>query len=334
MKSWKRLLVMGTVLTTTFSAGVFAEDVIQRVDAYLRPDFNVVLDGKSIQLESPALLYSDTTYLPAKELGNLFGANIIWKDTSKTLFINSRINPEQNAVDQDQTIEEFKFRSPYSVKVNYLGAEYPLMLAYANDDSTIRNNLIYYRLSDVRRMGIDTNGLKKSKERLTGALYISESEMKKRLKQMPTPISYGSERYLIAGEVNTNKIKALQTHVKDNLSTRIANNTQYPVLFTNTPIMIEKLETDNMYEYLYYQTRSGTTSVGTTFNVNHYISTKLILTKMEEKVKDGTLDGSDHYTVNSYGFTDLDEQLERDIVRKEDEAQKAKDEEAIQNAKN
>jgi hypothetical protein len=319
MKSWKRMLIMGTLLTTTFSAGVFAEDVLQRVDAYLRPDFNVVLDGKPIQLESPTLMYADKSYLPVKELGNLFGANIIWKDSTKTIFINSRINSEQPIVENDQTIEEFKFRKPYSIKVNYLGAEYPLMLAYADEGTNSRNNLIYYRLSDVRKMGIDTSGLKQSKEKLTGALYISESEMKKRLKQMPTPINAGTERYVIAGEVNINKIKALQTHVKDNMSTRTAD-----INFSSTPIMIEKMEADNMYEYLFYQTRSNSK-----FTLNHFISTKLILSKMEEKLEDG----SDGYTINTYGWTDLDEQLEREIIRKEDEARKAKDEEAIQNEK-
>ncbi|NHN28512.1 hypothetical protein [Paenibacillus agricola] len=323
MKPWKRMLIMGTLLTTTFSAGVFAEDVLQRVDAYLRPDFNVVLDGKPVQLESPALIYGGNSYLPVKELGVLFGATTIFKDSTKTIFINSRINPEQPVVGIDQTIEEFKFKSPYSIKVNYLGAEYPLMLAYVDEGTNNRSNLIYYRLSDVRKMGIDTEGLKQSKEKLTGALYISEPEMKKRLKQMPTPITSGYQRYVIAGEVNANKIKALKEYLDYNASNRISD-----IQFTNVPIMIEKLETENMYEYLHYQTR--TTSK---FSISHYISTKLILTKMEEKVDDGSIEGSDGYTINTYGSTDLDDQLEREIIRKEDEARKAKDEEAIQNAK-
>ncbi|SFL48825.1 Copper amine oxidase N-terminal domain-containing protein [Paenibacillus sp. 1_12] len=315
MKRWKRVLITGTLLTTAFTAGVYAEDVLQRVDAYLRPDFNVVLDGKPIQLESPTIVYADKTYLSLKEIGNLLGASIIWKDATKTIFINSRINPEQPVVEKDQSIEEFKFRNPYSIKVNYLGAEYPLMLAYADEGTGVRNNLIYYRLSDVRKMGIDTNGLKQSKEKLTGAIYISEPEMKKRLKQMPTPIQSGYERYVISGEVNTNRIKALQTYVKDSASNRTDD-----ISFTNTPIMIEKLGTENMYEYLFYQTRSSSK-----FTINHFISTKLILTKMEEKL----VDGSDGYTINTYGWTDLDDQLEREVTRKEDEAKKAREEEAI-----
>ncbi|MCU6795201.1 copper amine oxidase N-terminal domain-containing protein [Paenibacillus sp. WQ 127069] len=318
MKRWKRVLITGTLLTTAFTAGVYAEDVLQRVDAYLRPDFNVVLDGKQIQLESPTLVYADKTYLSLKELGNLLGASVIWKDVNKTIYINSRINPEQQVVEKDQSIEEFKFRTPYSIKVNYLGAEYPLMLAYADEGTGVRNNLIYYRLSDVRKMGIDTNGLKQSKEKLTGALYISEPEMKKRLKQMPTPIYNGSERYVIAGEINTNRIKALQTYVKENGSTRTDD-----ITFTNIPVMIEKMDTENMYEYLYFQTRTSSK-----FTISHYISTKLILTKMEEKL----VDGSDGYTINNYGWTDLDDKLEREVTRKEDEARKAKDEEAIRQA--
>jgi hypothetical protein len=304
MKRWKRVMVMGTLLTGTFTAGVFAQDVLQRVDAYLRPDFNIMLDGKSVQLDSPTLIYDGNSYLPIKQLGNLFGANIIWKDATKTIFINSRINSEQVVTDKDQTIEEFKFRSPYSIMVNYLGANYPLLLAYADGNSS---SLLYYRLSDVRRMGIDTNGLKQSKEKLTGVLYVSELELKKLLKQMPTPNNSGRERYIISEELNTNKIKALQTYIKSENNNRMSD-----VQFTNMPIMIDKMDTENMYEYLYYQTR-----VAPKVTTNHYVSTKLILTKME--------DGSDGYTVNTYGWTDLDDQLEREENLKADKAKKAEE---------
>ncbi|UUZ95890.1 copper amine oxidase N-terminal domain-containing protein [Paenibacillus sp. P25] len=136
MKRTKRVLLLTAAISGAFTAGVYAQDVLQRVDAYLRPDFSIVLDGKPVQLSGPALVYDDKSYLPLKELGNLLGASILWKADTKTIYINSRINPEQTPPASEQTYEDIELYNPYSVKVSYLGADYPLLLTYNNNGST------------------------------------------------------------------------------------------------------------------------------------------------------------------------------------------------------
>ncbi|MCS7459388.1 copper amine oxidase N-terminal domain-containing protein [Paenibacillus doosanensis] len=294
MKRWKRVLIMGAVLGGTFTAGVYAEDVLQRVEAYLRPDFSIVLDGKAIQLEGPTLVYQDKSYLPLKELGNMLGVNILWKGDNKTIYINSRINPEQPAEDANTTYEEFTLRSPSSQMVTYLGADYPLLTVYAAEGSTGP----YYRLSDIRRMGIDTEGLKKSKEKLTGELYVSDGEARKRWGKGVTPSRTNRDNYVIAGELNSDKTAKLKDYVKSTASFKIKDFS-----YTTRPIMIEKIDGENRYEYLVYQTMYGRGN-GYSITQSHYF--RAILRLDTSGFGDNLT-----YTVNVESRTDLNDELEK-----------------------
>ncbi|WP_028549387.1 stalk domain-containing protein [Paenibacillus sp. UNC451MF] len=309
MKQWKRVLIMGSLLGGTFTAGVYAEDILQRVEAYLRPDFNIVLDGKAIKLEGPTLVYQDKSYLPLKELGNLLGANILWKSDNKTIYINSRINSEQTPEDKDATYEEFTLRSPASQWVTYLGADYPLLSVYSDSGSGV-----YYRLSDLRRMGIDTEGLKKNREKLTGVLYVSDSEARKRWRQAPSVARVNKENYVIANEVNTEKLSKLKEYVKNT-----ANFTIKDFYYSTKPIMIEKISSNDdqdRYEYLVYQTMSGRGS-GYSINQNHYFRAILRLDKQGfgENLT---------YSVNVETRTDLNDELDTKINKQNQQSEEQK----------
>ncbi|PZE22574.1 hypothetical protein [Paenibacillus xerothermodurans] len=300
MNQWKRVLVMAAVLGGTFTAGVYSQDVLQRVDAYLRPDFNIVLNGTPVQMANPTLIYQDSSYLPVKELGNLLGANIIFKDHNRTIYINSRINPEQPVEQQDLSTDEFMFHNPYSTMVNYLGADYPVLLTYAKDAKD--KSLVYYRLSDIRRMGIDTSGLKQSKEQLTGELYVSSEELQRRIKQLPTQSRIVSgERYVITDEVNTHRLEAIRNYINDTMNQSYENKDYVmddDITMLSKPITVDRLD-ENSYRYLFMMTNYGKTATTT-----HYISATLVLEKME--------DGSDGYTINQPARTDLTQKLEHE----------------------
>ncbi|OXM85916.1 stalk domain-containing protein [Paenibacillus rigui] len=301
MKRWKRVMLMGSILTGTFTAGVFAEDVLQRVEAYLRPDFNIVVDGKPVQLEGPTLVYQDKSYLPLKELGNLLGANILWKNENKTIYINSRINPEQKDPDINGVYEEIKLRSPYAQTVSYLGAEYPLLSTYGDINST----QLYYRLSDIKAMGIKTDGLTLAKEVFTNVFYVSESEVKKKWGQGPTPSRTSTrDNVLITGELNQDKIKVLQDYVKNTLSYKV-KDTQY---FTK-PIIMDKIDGEDRYQYLYYQT-----IYLKDITVNHYYLSIIRLGK------DGWGDTLT-YTINADERTDIESKYQEKINKQANEAQ-------------
>lgn len=289
MNGIKRVLWMTALIGSTFAAGVYAQDVLQKVEAYLRPDFQLVLDGKPVQLSGPPLIYEDKSYLPLAELGRLMGANILWRGETKTIYINSRINPEQRTENQNPNYESIELYNPYSTTLKYLGAEYPMLITY-NNSST--NFAPYYRESDVKRMGVDTNGLNKAKERLTGALFISESELNKRLRQTPEQVySADYESYVINGELHPEKLKMLRSHVKNTL---IVN---YDNIYTNKkPIIIDKVDgEEDMYDYYYLETVRAQNG----YVFERYWKDRLKVTKSTDWLNTS-------YTVNIYSKTDLE----------------------------
>lgn len=289
MNRIKRVFWMTALIGSTFTVGVYAEDVLQRVEAYLRPDFQVVLDGKPVQLSGPPLIYEDKSYLPLAELGRLMGANILWKGDTKTIYINSRINPEQRSENRNPVYESIELYNPYSITLKYLGAEYPMLITYNNSTT---NFAPYYRESDVKRMGVDTNGLNKAKERLTGAIFISESELNKRLRQTPEHVySADYETYVISEELHPEKLKMLRSHVKNTLT----NN--YGKIYTSKkPIIIDKVAGEEaLYDYYYLETVRSQDG----YVLERYSRDRLKVSKSTDWLNTG-------YTVNITATTDLE----------------------------
>ncbi|MFF2156056.1 stalk domain-containing protein [Paenibacillus chitinolyticus] len=89
-------IILGFILGVglTLSATAFADDVINQVTAYLRPDFPVKVDGKDANLKNPVLIYDGSSYLPVKETARLVGKEAVWNDKTSTIDI----------VDQDETV--------------------------------------------------------------------------------------------------------------------------------------------------------------------------------------------------------------------------------------
>lgn len=296
MKRWNKVLVTAALMSGAFAAGVYAEDVLQRVDAYLRPDFRVMLNGEQVLLSSPPLIYNDNSYLPLKELGSLLGANILWRGDSKTIFINSRIYPEQQTPEEDGEYEEIELKTPSFIKVSYLGAEYPLLMTY---DKKTNGSAVYYRLSDVRRMGIDTDGLNKVKEKYTQYLFVNEQELRSRWNTPPVRVNV-KDRYYVGGEINPKKIEKIQEHIQMLLNYKVNDLT-----FTTRPIMIDKIS-DNEYDFL-FQERVYTTKAGT---VESYYLARL-------KTKQDDITGL--YTVELFDKKNLQTEWQKRLEEKEKE---------------
>jgi hypothetical protein len=258
MPKWSKITILGTLMGTCFTAGVYAQDLIQRVDAYLRNDFNVVVDGKQVKLENPPLIYNNASYLPVKELGSYLGAIVNWKESNKTIYINSRIHPEQPSEGNGTNYTEIVLLSPYAQYMEYLGGTYPVLLNMTSDET-------YYRLKDIQRMGVDTQGLHQAKEKYTGDLYVGEKELKNKWKANPPQFSYMTdEPYVITGETDPSKRKALNEYVKSYLSYKVNND-----YFSDSPIIIDAKSEENTYEYLFSEN-------------GHFYRTTLKLTKMLE----------------------------------------------------
>ncbi|WP_426447351.1 stalk domain-containing protein [Paenibacillus sp. S-38] len=297
MKRILQFTAAGLALTSTFTAGVYAEDVLQKVEAYLRPDFNIVLDGKAVQLSQPTLVYQDKSYLPLAELTRLLGANINWQGDTRTIYINSRINEEQPEETGDPEYQAIVWDNPQALKLKYLGAEYPVLQTYDKNNYMAG---LYYREKDIKRMGINTSGLKKAKERYSDEVYILQSELEQRWRQTPEQVyiprtSTGTE-YVVTDEIHAEKLKMLREQVKATLTMQYRNNYYY-----KKPVILDKLQgAEDEYAYYYFETvrlEEGTV-------INRYMREVLKLTK-NPQTNDVT------YTVNITQTTDLNSEADK-----------------------
>ncbi|CAN7505733.1 stalk domain-containing protein [Paenibacillus sp. LjRoot56] len=238
MPKWSKVAIVGTLMGTCFGAGVYAQDVLQRVDAYLRSDYKVVVNGQAVQLANPPLIYNNSSYLPVKELAGYLGAVVNWQENTKTIYVVPRVNSNQPTEGNESNYTEIILQYPYAQYVDYQGATYPVLLN--NTDQT------YYRLSDIERMGIRTDALRKAKEKFTGQVYVSESELKNVWGNQPPQMSYSRfESLVVSGETDPIKLKALKAYVESYRYFVVDK-----VSYSWNPIIIDKLPEENTYYYL------------------------------------------------------------------------------------
>ena len=250
-RRWQLIVLSGLVMTSCFTAGIYAQDAIVQVQAYQRNDFNVVVNGQNVKLTNPPLIYNDNSYLPVKELSSYLGGVVNWKADTKTIYINSKINTLQED-DSEISYDQIKLMNFSAYYMNYLGGEYPVLFAYMEK--------VYYRERDMQKMGINTNGLRKTKDIVTEEIFISEDELGKRWKEKPqfnyTRSNYNSssnsrDTYInnpavIVGEKDPKKLEAL----KDYVNTSPAYSQDVKPVFV-TPIIIDSLGQENEFTYLY-----------------------------------------------------------------------------------
>ncbi|WNR46516.1 stalk domain-containing protein [Paenibacillus roseipurpureus] len=248
MPKWSKVAIFGALMGTCFGAGVYAQDVLQRVDAYLRSDYKVVVNGQAIQLTNPPLIYNNSSYLPVKELAGYLGATVNWTESTKTIYVNARVNPNQPTEGNQTNYSEIVLQYPYAQFMDYRGATYPVLVNMA--DQT------YYRLVDVQRMGIRTDGLRKAKEKYTEELYVSEAELRNVWGNEPPQMSYSNyEPLVVTGEKDPAKLKALKSFVDQFRYLKIND-----IVIMSNPIILDKLTEENTYSYLltdnghYYRT--------------------------------------------------------------------------------
>ncbi len=201
----KRILLLVFVIVISFSAGVFANSGIEKVEAYLRGDYQVFLDGKKVDV-GKVLVYQGSSYLPLVKVGSLLDADVAWNPDNKGIYVNPRFagQPEQVGSGNPE-YEQITMLQPAGYMAKYLGKDHPVLAVRSRDYK------LYYRDKDVQRMGIDTSGLAKAEEQLTKELYLTEAEMAKVWKEKPTfkPVY----EKLIIGEISEDRMKSIQSYI-------------------------------------------------------------------------------------------------------------------------
>lgn len=240
----RKLVLLGVLMLICFAAGSYATDGIKEVKAFLREDFKIILDGRTIILENSVLIHDNYSYLPLREIGLLLNVNVEWSDKDRSVILTS------------PTVVETPIPTPDgSASGNTSGsntsgdAQYPAEIQFANVinykitlDSKVyyvlaneQNSTIYFRKSDVDMMNLDLSGLKTVKEKYTSELYYPANELSLQLKN---PGKFEVSTDVIIHETNAEKLKALKAYLPSSSSFEQA-------------YYIRALPEDNKYEILF-----------------------------------------------------------------------------------
>ncbi len=82
-----------TGLLFAFGGSTQADSLYQQVDAYLRPDLPIVVDGQSLALSNAPLMYNDRTYLPLRETATTLGKQVNWNEATQTVELTTPVSP-------------------------------------------------------------------------------------------------------------------------------------------------------------------------------------------------------------------------------------------------
>lgn len=141
-------ITIGGQRTTQATTGTPDKDAeSERISAQLRPDFTVVVDGKTRTFTNVngdtvyPLLYSGSTYLPVRSIGELMGKEVGWNSNTKTVTLGDAQtvtdadtfggNQGNNPSDDQISAGEAK-----SIALEHAGVQ-------AKDATFVRSNLDY-----------------------------------------------------------------------------------------------------------------------------------------------------------------------------------------------
>lgn len=244
----KQAAVLSALMGVCFSAGVYASNGIEKVEAYVRGDIKVVVKGVAVELAKPPLIYNDTGYLPLRAMGDFLKADIVWDEGTQTIYVNPRIYDNQPRTEEKAEIYgEIELVDPFVYTVNYLGREHVLM-------TNNYEGVTYYRVADLQRMGIETGAFKKSKDKITGALYVRKEEANKAVTQQ-FKLEYTSDTP-VSGETDPKKIEVLRNFApgtpQEIFPLPQAQDVFIPKLRRGYVYIIDALPQENEYELLFY----------------------------------------------------------------------------------
>ncbi len=100
MKKKLGILMVVVLVLTSFTVGIFAKDLVQKIQAELRGDFKIYIDGEKQTFRDvdgnivEPILYEGTTYLPVRAIGEMMGKTVYWYQKEKKIEL----------VDEDDTL--------------------------------------------------------------------------------------------------------------------------------------------------------------------------------------------------------------------------------------
>lgn len=165
-------LAAGAVMATAGTS--LADSVHEKVTATIRSDFGLEIDGQAIELENAPMAYNGASYLPVRELSELLGKDVDFKDGTITL--SEKEDPDMDEwISITELSEKFglqigKGPNPYNVMEIKKGEELLLSIDVQNGANPvheygetpsgekvrvkIHNYRLYVNEDDLRATGI------------------------------------------------------------------------------------------------------------------------------------------------------------------------------------
>jgi hypothetical protein len=288
----KKALWLTTAFSLAFTTGVLADDGLQQVTAYLRPDFKLIVDGKAAILKDPPLIYEGDSYLPVRELGSLLGAGIEWQEGTKSIVVTKQANstpsgggssaqpdpsgntggttvpaPPVVSIDKSKIPDTILLGTMVRYKVTYMGQTYPVL-------ATQYRGVLYLLADDLQPMGISFADVKLTQDKITKGMYISIDQLKQVWGSVQPKMELLDEP-VVVGETNPDKLKYLKSLFNYNYVSggKVATLTVYHIKALSKPDEYEFLCGYSNHQFIGYQIRllrnsDGTWTYSTTGTLN------------------------------------------------------------------
>ena len=202
----RRAVFLALLLFIGFVSGAaVAATNMEKVEAFIRRDFAVYVDGK--KTDTPVLIYNNRSFLQLADIAKVLGADVRWDEPSKSIYVTpvryAQPDPEQNPY-----IDTITMVSAEGYKITYLGKEVPVLAIRTTDYMAGR----YFRYSDLKNLNVDLSGVKLAQETRTEELFVSERELAKVWNTQPQ-ITFSYERLLV-GKIEKEQLDLIEAHIK------------------------------------------------------------------------------------------------------------------------
>lgn len=111
MKKKFTLMLAGVIALTSFAAGAVGKGLVEKIEAELRGDFTVVIDGKVQTFRDvngkkvDPVLYDGTTYLPIRAIGEMMGKTVYWYQDEKKIELVEPSGEDTLVTDADVIVD-------------------------------------------------------------------------------------------------------------------------------------------------------------------------------------------------------------------------------------
>jgi len=203
----RRIVFLAVLLFIGFVSGaVVAATNIEKVEAFIRRDFTVYVNGKKADVDK-VLIYENTSYLPLKKIGELLGADVVWNAQNQGIYVTTRLYTQPDP-SHNPDVTSITMTSVQGYMISYLGKTVPVLGVRTAD----YNAGVYYRVNDLKELNVNLTGLQLAKETRTKELYVSEKELAK-VWSVPPSISSVYDK-LVFGKYEKEQMEVVEDYIR------------------------------------------------------------------------------------------------------------------------